>query len=268
MNNGKKILIIEDEQILGDILLNKLYGDGFNAQWELDGEAGLSRMREFKPDLVLLDILMPKKDGYEVLQTMRDDPELSSIPVVVISNSGQPVEIERILELGARDYIIKAQFSPEEVLEKVRKYLDKDSGPKEGNQESSQKDKSHIKIIVVEDDSFLSGLSVSRLQKEGYTVLSAVDGEQALKMVEENKPDLMLLDIIMPGINGFEVLRSLRANPEYKDMAIIIFSNLGQDHEIEEGKKLGADDFLIKAKFTLKEVVEKISTLLKRKGKI
>ncbi|MDP3958136.1 MAG: response regulator, partial [bacterium] len=120
---GKKILIVEDEQILGDILLNKLYEEGYGAFWELDGEAGLAKMREVKPDLVLLDILMPKKDGYEVLEEMGKDPALKDIPVIVISNSGQPVEIERILKLGAKDYIVKAQFSPDEVLEKVEKYL-------------------------------------------------------------------------------------------------------------------------------------------------
>src|SRR5258705_129670 len=96
-NKDKKILIVEDEQILGDILLNKLYMEGFTASWELDGEAGLKKMREMKPDLVLLDIVMPKKDGYEVLEEMQKDPSLKNIPVVIISNSGQPVEIERIL---------------------------------------------------------------------------------------------------------------------------------------------------------------------------
>src|SRR4051812_4327704 len=117
MADKKKILIIEDEQILGDILLNKLFEQGYDAAWELDGEAGLLKMREFKPDLILLDVVMPKKDGYEVLADMQKDPALAKLPVIIISNSGQPVEIERIVSLGAKDYIVKAQFSPDEVLE-------------------------------------------------------------------------------------------------------------------------------------------------------
>ena len=72
MNRDKKILIIEDEQILGDILLNKFYAEGYKAFWELDGEAGLKKIREIKPDLVLLDLVMPKKDGYEVLGEMKN----------------------------------------------------------------------------------------------------------------------------------------------------------------------------------------------------
>lgn len=261
---GKKILIIEDEQILGDILLNKLYEEGYNAYWELNGEDGMKKMREVKPELVLLDILMPKKDGYEVLEEMGRDAELKQIPVVVISNSGQPVEIERILKLGAKDYIVKAQFSPDEVLEKVKKYL----GDAEQTTAAPPGKTAKIKLLVVEDDPFLSSLAAGRLQKEGYKVSVAADGTQALKLIAEETPDLVLLDIIMPGMNGFEVLKTMKADPAMKDISVVIFSNLGQDHEIEEGKKLGADDFLVKAKFTLKEVVDKINTLLKKKGKI
>ena len=264
MKQDKKILIIEDEQILGDILLNKLHAEGYTAFWELDGEAGLRKMREVKPDLVLLDIVMPKKDGYEVLAEMQKDEMLKKIPTIIISNSGQPVELKHIIELGAKDYIVKAQFSPDEVLEKVRKYVG--GGAKPG--ERDQKKISGIKILIVEDDPFLSSLAAGRLEKEGYKISLAVDGIQALKILEEDIPDLILLDIIMPGMNGFEVLKAIKADERYKNVAVIIFSNLGQEHEIEEGKKLGADDFLVKAKFTLKEVVDKINALLKKRGRI
>jgi DNA-binding response OmpR family regulator len=261
MPRNKKILIIEDEQILGDILLNKLISEGYDASWELNGEEGLRKMREMKPDLVLLDIVMPKKDGYEVLEDMQKDSSITNIPVVVISNSGQPVEIERILALGAKDYIVKAQFSPDEVLEKVRKHIGLESA-------TEKPATTGVKVLIVEDDPFLSSLAAERLKKEGYDVTSAMDGAQALKKLEESVPDLVLLDIIMPGVNGFEVLKAMKADVRLKDVAVIIFSNLGQEQEVEEGKKLGADDFLVKAKFTLKEVVDKINTLLKKKGKM
>ncbi|MBX4215980.1 response regulator, partial [Candidatus Parcubacteria bacterium] len=162
MNKDKKILIIEDEQILGDILLNKLYEEGYTAAWELNGEDGLKKMREMKPDLVLLDLVMPKKDGYEVLQEMRADKELASTAVIIISNSGQPVEIEKILALGAKDYIVKAQFSPDEVLEKIRKHLGS-SKPAIGGNKSVR----GVKILIVEDDPFLVSLAAGRLEKEG-----------------------------------------------------------------------------------------------------
>ncbi len=262
--NDKTVLIIEDETILGEILLSKLNAEGYNTFWERDGEAGIARMREVKPDIVLLDIVMPKMNGYEVLEAIHKDEELKKIPVIVISNSGQTIEIDRILQLGAKDYIVKAQFSPEEVLEKMQRFLKKESV----EVAETQKSLSGIKVLIVEDDSFLSSIAVTRLSKEGYAVSLVSDGEQALTFFEKEIPDVLLLDVLMPGISGLEVLKKMKANPRTKDISVIIFSNLGQEHEIEEGKKLGADDYLIKAKVTPKDIVEKIHTLLKKKGRI
>ena len=245
MAQKQKILLIEDEKVLGEILLNKLLSSGYDASWETDGESGIQKMNTMKPDLVLLDIVMPKKDGYEVLEEMRKDVDLKNIPVVIISNSGQPVEISRILELGAKDYIVKAQFSPDEVLEKIRKYIGTDRASSEEDAPAVQ-GKREGKIWIVEDDQFLSSLSSSRLAKEGYTVTIATDGAQALKLLDTETPDLVLLDIMMPGMNGFEVLKAMRADPRSKDAVIVMFSNLGQEHEIEEARKNGADDFLVK----------------------
>lgn len=257
MSGGEKILILEDEKTLGEILVNKLMQEGYHAEWTLDGESGLKKMREWMPDLVLLDIVMPKKDGYEVLEEMSQDDALKKIPVIVISNSGQPVEIERILALGAKDYLVKAQFSPEEVLAKMTKYLSSRSGaPKEA------KDKTGLSILIVEDDPFLSSLAHDHLQKEGYTVRVVPDGSQALAALEREMPSLVLLDLIMPEMGGFEALKKMRENPKTKDVPVIIFSNLGQEQDIEEARRLGARDFLVKAKFTLSEVSEKIEAIL------
>ena len=267
MPDQKTILIIEDEKTLGEILTTKLREEGFHAVWELDGEAGLQKMRAEKPDLILLDIVMPKMDGYEVLEAMSKDKTLKQIPVVVISNSGQPVEIERILTLGAKDYIVKAQFSPEEVLGKIRKYLGGDE-KKSGAADASQKKRSGIKVLIIEDDPFLSSLAGGRLKKEGYNVTVAADGQQGLDSLKKDIPDLVLLDIVMPLLDGFEVLKRMKADETMKDVPVVIFSNLGQEHEIEEGKKLGAEDFLVKAKFTLREVIEKMEAILAKHGKL
>lgn len=268
METKKKILIVEDESVLGELLLEKLNEEGYEAAWALDGEVGLAKMREMAPDMILLDIVMPKKDGYEVLEEMRKDAVLKDIPVMVISNSGQPVEIKRILELGVKDYIVKAQFSPAEVLEKIHKYLHQAEQPTEKETEKKKESFSGVKILIVEDDPFLSSIAAERLQKEGYNVTVATDGEKALAFITKEIPDLVLLDIVMPGVSGFDVLKSIKGNKRTKGVSVIMFSNLGQEHEIEDSKKLGAEAFLVKAKFTPREVLEKIQEVLKKKGKI
>jgi CheY-like chemotaxis protein len=120
---AKKILIIEDEEILLDLLKKKLSALGYEVFTAKDGQKGLEAIREIVPDLILLDIIMPKMGGFEVMEKLREDEALKAIPVVVISNSGQPVELNRAKELGAKDWLIKTEFDPQEVIEKVVKLI-------------------------------------------------------------------------------------------------------------------------------------------------
>ena len=122
---AKKILLVEDEDIMIDLLQRKLSKEGYEVSVARDGEEGLKKMREMdpKPDLILLDIIMPKMGGFEVMEEMAKDEKLKKIPVIVISNSGQPVELDRAKKLGAKDWLIKTEFDPKEVLEKVKKQI-------------------------------------------------------------------------------------------------------------------------------------------------
>ena len=120
---AKKILIVEDEEIIYSLLEKKLAREGYEVSIAKDGAEGLEKMKEVKPDLILLDIIMPKKGGFEVMEEMQKEEGLKDIPVIVISNSGQPVELDKAKELGARDWIIKTEFDPQEIIEKVKKQI-------------------------------------------------------------------------------------------------------------------------------------------------
>lgn len=115
----KKILIVEDEDIILNLLQHKLAQEGYEATTARDGQEGLEKMKQTKPDLILLDIVLPKLGGFEVMEEMQKEPDLRSTPVIIISNSGQPVELEKAKELGAKDWLIKTEFDPKEVVEKV-----------------------------------------------------------------------------------------------------------------------------------------------------
>jgi DNA-binding response OmpR family regulator len=119
------------------------------------------------------------------------------------------------------------------------------------------------KILIVEDDRFLRELIARKLKNEDYEVIEAVDGEEGAKLIKEGKPDLVLLDLILPGIDGFEVLKRAKEDPTTASIPVIILSNLGQREEIERGLKLGAIDYLIKAHFTPGEIIEKIKNIIK-----
>lgn len=119
----KKVLVVEDEELIADLLQKKLRKEGYYAFVAGDGEAALKQIREERPDIVLLDIVLPRMNGFEVLSELRKDEELRGIPVIIISNSGQPAEIEKAKEAGVRDWLIKTEFDPQEVLEKVRRQI-------------------------------------------------------------------------------------------------------------------------------------------------
>jgi len=119
----KKILLIEDEEIMIDLLKRKLTSEDYEVSIARDGEEGLKKMKEVKPNLILLDIIMPKMGGFEVMEEMQKDKNLKDIPIIVISNSGQPVELDRAQKLGAKDWLIKTEFDPQEVIEKIKKQI-------------------------------------------------------------------------------------------------------------------------------------------------
>lgn len=122
---AKKILLVEDEEIIINLLQRKLQKEGYEVCVARNGEDGLEAMRKEEPDLILLDVIMPKLGGFEVMEEMNKSPELKKIPVVVISNSGQPVELDRAKALGAKDWLIKTEFDPQEVIDKVVKQIGK-----------------------------------------------------------------------------------------------------------------------------------------------
>jgi len=118
-------------------------------------------------------------------------------------------------------------------------------------------------ILIVEDDKFLRELIVQKLVKEGYDIVEAVDGEEGIKKIKAGNPDLVLLDLILPGVDGFEVLSRMKTDENLAKIPVIILSNLGQREEVERGLKLGANDYMIKAHFTPREIIDKIKTVLK-----
>jgi len=121
---------------------------------------------------------------------------------------------------------------------------------------------SEKKVLIIEDDNFLRKLVLRKLMSEGYDVSEALDGEQGIKKAQTESPDLILLDLILPGIDGFEVLAQIKNNKDTNSIPVIILSNLGQKEDIEKGFNLGAVDYLIKAHFTPNEIIEKINALL------
>jgi DNA-binding response OmpR family regulator len=245
----RTVIIVEDEPILREALTLKLTQQGFTVKASADGKEGLALIQKSMPHLVLLDLNLPSMKGEDILKTIKDDPATKSIPVVIISNSGQPVEIKDILDRGADDYIVKANLTIEDVLERVNNAIERQGG--------------NADVVVAEDEDILRKVLTQKLRKEGFKVVSAVDGDIALKTILQAKPKLVLLDLFMPSLSGMEVLERLKKDPNFdraKTQIIVLSNYTGKEDEpiIKEMTQ----GYFIKAQFPLQEIVSKVKAVL------
>lgn len=243
------ILIIEDEMSLMETLKLKLSKAGLNVEAEMDGAKALDRIKEIKPDLILLDLVLPNVSGEEILEKIKKDENLKQTPVIIISNSGQPVEIKKLLALGADDYIIKADFTIDDILERIYNVLES---------RASQPD-----VLIAEDEPSLRAVLVKKLRLKNVKAITALDGDVALKNILEFKPKVVILDLLMPGLSGIEILEALKKNPAFdkKGSKILILSNYS-GKEKEPLIKEMTQGYYIKANLDIDDVVEKIKGLL------
>jgi DNA-binding response OmpR family regulator len=252
----KKIVLVEDEETIGNLIVLRLEKSGYEVLWAKDGKRGLELIVEQKPDLVLLDIVLPGLGGFDILDSLKRDNILPDLSVVIISNSGQPVEIERAKRLGIRDYLVKVNFSPEEVLEKVQSVL---SSPKETIEKTGEDN-----VLIIEDDTVLADSLERKFQEKKLRVFKAANASQARNILQGEHIDMILLDIILPDVDGFRFLEELKTGVSTKNIPVVIVSNLGQKEEIEKGKRLGAVDYLVKSDTVPGEIFEKVETILQK----
>jgi len=119
------------------------------------------------------------------------------------------------------------------------------------------------KILLVEDDPFLADIYTTKIKQAGFDIEAIGDGDGVIQAIKEKKPDLLLLDIVLPHLDGWEIARQIKESNDMKDLKVIILSNLGQKNEVEKGLRLGAVKYLIKAHYTPSEIVEEIIKVLK-----
>lgn len=273
----KKIIVIEDEKPLLMAIKSKLEIEGYEVSVSEDGMRGEEMVMTGDFDLILLDIILPSKNGFEIMEDLKTAG--NKIPILIISNSGQPVEVERATALGAKDFLIKADFTPAEVVEKVKKLIgpgekndighkkedNKDDGAEEKENVATATADSGARVIIVEDDEFLRDVISQKLIKDGFDIDPVIDSIGLFESIKTKKPHIILLDLILPGLDGYQILEKLKQDPHTSDIPVLVLSNLGQKEDIDRALKGGAIDYLIKANFTPGEIIQKIRKILSEK---
>lgn len=278
---GATIILLEDDEFLAEVIVRKLTAVGADIKRYRNGLEGLAAIRQYNPDLILLDIMMPIMNGYEVLEVMKEEHLIDETPVIVVSNSGQPVEIERVLKLGVKDYVVKVDFTPDEVLSKARFILTQTGKKNRASADASnasssdsankkeeavpavvpEKTLSELKVLVVEDDPLLKNLLAVKLTASGCLPLYVDDGLKALDLARTFMPDVVLLDLMIPGMDGFGVLEQLSKDESLKHVPVFVFSNKSSEEDKQRAFALGAKLFRQKAETSLTSVVKELYAL-------
>lgn len=239
-----KVLIVDDDSSARAVLGGLIQGSAVVVMSENAQEA-LDCIGREHPDLVLLDDNMPGAiSGMRLLETIKADPLLGTTPIIMITASDQPASVMRGLAAGAVDYILKP-FDPKLVSAKIKTRLTRLGKT----------------ILIVDDDKAIRELLSRKFSSVGYACTTAGDGPQALEMLNNSAPDLVILDRMLPGLDGMTVLQRMREMPEFSATPVIMLTAKRQESDIVSGLEMGASDYVVKP-FNLDEMVARCTRLL------
>lgn len=221
---AKTVLVVEDDRMAANLLTLYLTNAGYDVITAIDGEEAIKKAQEFHPFLITLDIMLPKKDGWDVLSELKNSPEVADIPVIIVSIVDNK---DLGFSLGAVEYLLKP-------IDRV-KLIDTVSAciPMERNKGKP------MEILVVDDDENAVKYMSSVLENAGFDVLKAYSGSAGINLAIQSNPDLIILDLMMPNISGFDVVEKLREHPTAKGIPIVICS--AKDITSEDKKVLNGN---------------------------
>ncbi len=244
-SSGKTVLIIDDDPTVSELMKRQLLKEGYKVVIAPNGKEGIRLARDLNPDVITLDILMPEMDGWSVLRTLKADPKVSNIPVIMASILD---EKNKGFSLGAADFLSKP-VQKEYLMKSIRNLIG---------------DRENLKICLIEDDDSLRFTIREILEKQNVKIIEAENGKIGMSVLEkeEIKPDLILLDLMMPVMNGFEFLKAIRET-DLSSIPILVLT--GADLSDDERKFLSGETqkILEKSDDTLSTIVNEVGNVLK-----
>jgi signal transduction histidine kinase/CheY-like chemotaxis protein len=240
------VLVIDDDATARELIADHLKAEGFSVETAAGGVEGLKLAKELRPTAITLDVMMPDLDGWSVLTALRQDPELAEIPVIMITIVD---EHRRGIALGAAGYLTKPVDR-----EQLHRLVSRFRAPVPPT-----------RVLVVEDDAVQRERMRGWLGGPQWTVREAENGRVALKCIQESKPDVILLDLMMPEMDGFAVVAALQKEAGWRDIPVIVITSLDLDAKDRERLNAGVQFVLVKERFRPADLVERIRRLVQRK---
>jgi len=261
MRTDKSLLVVDDDENNRDILSRRLEKEGYTVATASNGNEALQLLRFEQFDLVLLDVMMPGMDGYEVLLRIKADSNSLDTPVIMISAVKENNCVIKCLELGASDYLLKP-YNMSVVKSRIWRCLGTWRGI--NNERNWQYSMRNSTVLIVEDDELNRDLLQRRVKQNGFQASCVNNGREALEILENGQFVLVLLDLMMPGIDGIEVLKRMKSDKKYPQIPVIMVSALDDPASIAKCMANGATDYITKP-FNATLLRTRIESVLKEK---
>lgn len=241
----KRILVVDDDEDLTLVIGEHLIQKGYEVYVSNSGMDAIKKAIDLQPDMIMLDLLMPKMDGYFVTKLLKQNPKTKDIPIIIVS---AVYEKEKCLRLGIVDYITKP-FDSSQLMLTIQK------AEKQIKGEIFKK-----KVLIVDDEPDIIAVMTLALTNRGYSVLNAYDGLQAIALAKKEKPDIVMLDLMLPGVDGFAVIKALKNDPETAPIPVVVITGRTIDDK-DKAMQLGAREYLLKP-LTMQMLYEELDKIL------
>ncbi len=268
-----KLLLVEDDPFIAEIYKKKFTSSGFDVVNVVTGKAVLKEVQVQKFDIILLDLVIPEMGGKDVLKELRTNKEYDqNLKIVVFSNLSSSEDRDECLNLGADGFISKTEFSPSEVVAEVNRFLTQFSEQKKNNDRQSKapEERTHLgkKILLIEDELVFVDMFGKRLTDEGYTVTALHDGTSGLQAALDGTFDLVITDVMMPGMDGRDLVKKLKEAESENNTPIFIFSASLDDIAVKEliDSKI-ADKVFLKTDTTPSDLAYAVNDFFKEREK-
>lgn len=271
------ILMVDDEPKNLKLLTAKLSGQPYTIKFAFNGAEALEMVSQHQPDLILLDVMMPGMDGYEVTRRLKQDKATRGIPVIMITALDGPEDKAKGMALGAEEFLTKPVNTAELLarlgsmlkLKQFKEQLASRNESKSRFGRSSQtapgaSEDVSSQVLLVEDDAMQVKLLEPVLKDLGSALRVAPTAEAALEIIAAGGVDLMLLDVMLPGMSGFDLCQRVKRDPDYQDIQVVLITCLDDLESRIKGVELGADDFLVKP-VEFRELAARVKVLLEKK---
>lgn len=242
----RMVLLVDDDRDFLESVKTIFEANGFNVETAFDGEAGLRKAKRMQPDLIVLDVMLPKKDGFSVCHDLKDNERTASIPILMMTSLGNSTEGKGGAELLAAghkaDGYLEKPVEPQVLVEKAKELI-------QGNGENGNNKK--LKVLLIDDDPDFVAAVKTLLDANGYRTIIAYTGEDGLVSVQKENPDIVLLDVMLPQKDGFSVCKELKEDEKTRFIPVIMLTSIAEKlTEPEYAKAMAvthkADDYMEK----------------------